>query len=508
MDENVRKVAVFADMHLPEREDTVKECVFDWALAEAARQDVDLLLGAGDMTSLGTLGAAKRLVSKMAETGIPFLNAPGNAERRTSHCRSDVAALLNPNMRCGNVIVLDNARQKLTEESKDFLRKVAASNAKDLLAVAHCPLTTMTVDEQVWLDEFVIDGVISCLVCGHKHQDYSDKHYQVIRGLDPDKAIGGPPALVIMEWIDNKWKRRDITCPLATPTGWPLEIRQGFLDHLGISISGNPLEDIVRATELRVPCIELRYGDGLVLMADQLAKPLENWRNAGGKNLSLHLPVISPDESLTGFSGESQLLEASRLAVTLGCDAATLHVPSTHPIGKMLGEYRSRLLEATSACLSPLVEAGITISVENMHLRRDEKIDSMRGYGYMPEECVSWIESLREVLAYDKIGFLLDIGHARNNGWFASRFNLSEWYAEMGGMLTGCHLHQVALLPNGKTANHSPLKELYGQYISLSSFLMAWRCGQLNHVPLYLEIRGESSIESLIELRRIMNAEC
>ena len=35
---NMKKVAVLADMHLPERTDTVKEPVFDWALAEAKRR--------------------------------------------------------------------------------------------------------------------------------------------------------------------------------------------------------------------------------------------------------------------------------------------------------------------------------------------------------------------------------------------------------------------------------------------------------------------------------------
>ena len=70
---NKNKVAVLADMHLPERTDTVKEPVFDWALAEAKRRGVDLIVGAGDMTAMGTTGAATRLLEKLRATGIPFL---------------------------------------------------------------------------------------------------------------------------------------------------------------------------------------------------------------------------------------------------------------------------------------------------------------------------------------------------------------------------------------------------------------------------------------------------
>ena len=193
---NKNKVAVLADMHLPERTDTVKEPVFDWALAEAKRRGVDLIVGAGDMTAMGTTGAATRLIEKLRATGIPFLNAPGNAELRTSANRAEVLQMMNANLRIDNIVILDNSRQVLTDESKALLEDLEKSGARNLLAVAHCPIFTMSVDEQVWLDHFIECGVISCLVSGHKHQDTYDDHYPVVRGLGPDKAIGGPPCLV------------------------------------------------------------------------------------------------------------------------------------------------------------------------------------------------------------------------------------------------------------------------------------------------------------------------
>ena len=246
-------------MHLPERTDTVKEPVFDWALAEAKRRGVDLIVGAGDMTAMGTTGAAKRLMEKLRATGIPFLNAPGNAELRTSANRAEVLQMMDANRRLDNIIILDNSRQVLTDESKALLEDLEKSGAQNLLAVAHCPIFTMSVDEQVWLDHFIECGVISCLVSGHKHQDTYDDHYPVVRGLDPDKAIGGPPCLVILNWNGTIWEREDVPCPFADPCEWPEEEREDFLAHLGISCMADTIGGLKSAVEYRIPCVELRY---------------------------------------------------------------------------------------------------------------------------------------------------------------------------------------------------------------------------------------------------------
>ncbi len=499
---NMKKVAVLADMHLPERTDTVKEPVFDWALAEAKRRRVDMIVGAGDMTAMGTTGAAKRLLEKLRATGLPFLNAPGNAELRTSANRAEVLQMMNANQRMGNVVILDNARQMLTDESKAFLESLEAAGERNLLAVTHCPIFTMTVDEQVWLDHFIENGVISCLVSGHKHQDTYDDHYPVVRGLDPDKAIGGPPCLVILTWNGTIWEREDVPCTFADPREWSEEEREEFLSYLGISCMADTIGGLKAAVEYRIPSVELRFEPTSKLPVEEVKALLKEWRSLGGKYLSMHAPSIKPDENGDGIVGADVLSAASDLAVELGCRAVTMHVPHSFQVGKVVGQFREQLLDVYAEGLAPLKMAGVTISIENMHMVRGEKIDANRGYGYTPEECRSWILALRNRMDYENIGFHLDIGHARNNAWYASRFNVSEWYVEMGRMLSGCHLHQVALWTSGKMENHCPLKDLFGQYISLSSFFMAWRNGQLRHVPMYLEIRVEPSLESWITMNK------
>lgn len=499
---SIKKVAILADMHLPERTDTVKELVFDWALAEAKRRGVELIVGAGDMTAMGTIGAARRLIDKLEAVGLPFLNAPGNAELRTAANRNAVLELMNANQRLENVIILDNSRISLSDDSKAFLQSLEAAGEKNLLAVTHCPIFTMSIDEQLWLDHFIENGVINCLISGHKHRDTYDDHYPVVRGLDPDKAIGGPPCLVILTWNGTTWEREDVPCQFATPLEWPQEEREDFLEHLGISCMADTIGGLKSAIEYRIPCVEIRYEPTSKLELDDVKALLKEWRTLGGKWLSLHAPNIVSDETGEGIVGVEALKDASQMAVELGCNAVTVHVPSKHSVGKVVGKFREQLLDAYMAGLEPLKMAGITISVENMHMVRGEKIDANRGYGYTPEECRTWIEALIRRMDYDKIGFHLDIGHARNNSWYASRFNVSEWYVEMGRMLTGCHLHQVAVWKGDKAENHCPLHELFGQYISLSSFFMAWKLGQLRHVPMYLEIRVEPSLESWITMNK------
>ncbi len=497
------RIALLADLHLPDRTDTVKEPVFSWALREAAARRADLLVGAGDMTGLGTLPAARRYLSALQATGIPFLYAPGNADLRTAGDAEAVATLLSANRQIGPVVVLDNAWGAFSEASRAFLDGLAAEGRRGLFAVAHCPLSSLGDADANWMRAHVSAGTVACFASGHTHADDHDPQFPVVRGLDPDKAIGGPPALVFFsDDGEGRWFREDVPCPLADPGQWPTEDRASFLDFLGISGMYDPMGALEAATTHHVPSLELRYDGFLEQNAGSVLDRLRLWRDAGGKSLSLHLPSLGRDEG-DGILGAERLLAASRLAVQLGVQAATMHVPEHFPAGRVRDALRERLLLVYAEGLAPLRDAGAAIGIENMHLSPKEKEGDERGYGYTPPECRAWIDALRQRMGYDGVGFHLDIGHARNNGWYASRYNLSEWYAELGGLVTGCHLHQVVKLPSG-FGNHYPLDELYGRFISLSSFLMAWRTGQLRHAPLYLEIREAPPIESLLALRRAL----
>ena len=57
------KVAVLADLHLPDRSDTVKENVFDCALKKIADSRPEVILCVGDMITNNAVEAAKRIWS-------------------------------------------------------------------------------------------------------------------------------------------------------------------------------------------------------------------------------------------------------------------------------------------------------------------------------------------------------------------------------------------------------------------------------------------------------------
>ncbi|MDD4098237.1 MAG: TIM barrel protein [Lentisphaeria bacterium] len=494
------RIAIFADLHLPDRADTVKDTVYDWALATAASERVDLIVGAGDMTSIGTAAAARRLRQKAG--AMPLLVTPGNAELRTEdETAACLEFLAGDDLREG-VILLDTSAIRLSPSSRARLSSLPPR--LNLLAVTHCPHHYLPAEDQQLLTERLVDQAIGTLVSGHIHRDENHGPYQVVRGLDPDKALGGPPAFVILDNCDGAWRRQDIACDFADPRTWPAEERAEWLGWLGISGMKDTLAALAAAAENGVPGFEIRASESLSLPAPTLNAAVDSWRQRGGRHLSIHLPAIGLDAA-DAVSVPADMSAAIALAGRLRAGAVTLHPPAA-PLGRLRAEPRlyTAMLEAYEQTLRPLAEAGVVIGIENMHLRRGEPADDQRFFGYTPLECREWIAALRERLGKNAVGFHLDIGHARNNRGLASRYNLSEWYAELGAWMTGCHLHQFAQV-DGKAQNHCPIKELFGRTISLSSFFLAWRQGQLAHAPMFLEIRTEPAIDSFFALRGMLS---
>ncbi len=148
------------------------------------------------------------------------------------------------------------------------------------------------------------------------------------------------------------------------------------------------------------------------------------------------------------------------------------------------------------------IATGTVIGVENLHMNPGESDDSSRGFGYLPEECLEWVKSLRQASGYDHIGIHLDIGHARNNHPFSQGCSVGHWYARVGKEIVAYHLHQVVLI-DGVMKNHHPVMDVYGPLISLSSFFWGWKTGGLCHAPMFLEIRSDTIKETFDSLQYI-----
>ena len=93
---------------------------------------------------------------------------------------------------------------------------------------------------------------------------------------------------------------------------------------------------------------------------------------------------------------------------------------------------------------------------------------------------------------------MFDVGHARNNGTFASTYPISRWLEIMGKRVVAYHIHQVIRGENG-FKNHTPILDWFGPMISYASFFYAWDTGITNHCPVFLEVKGNANYELSIK---------
>ncbi|MFA6816381.1 MAG: TIM barrel protein [Lentisphaeria bacterium] len=498
------RIAVIADSHLPDDSDTIKEEVFEWALATAIERKADVIVAAGDLTAMGTMEAAKRIKQKMDATNLPYLITPGNAERRSPEFREAVLSEFKTSasfeQNSCSILVLDSSQQKLTDNDRKQIVDLVSRGQKQLFVATHFPLASFPQKDQGFLRRLLADGIIGVLVAGHLHRNGTERigkgEYHLVRGIDPDKAIGGPPDCVFFDF-DSKtqyWQRLDSDYRID----WTAERSDEFRDLLGFSCMRDSFGGIKDAISMRVKSIELRFECTKNISTETLFPLLEQWRAKGGRYLSIHLPDILWDLKNSKVEGVKQVKTACEFALKIHANRLTMHVPRC-PVGLICKntDIKNKMLDAYADALKRVLEHGITLGIENLHRTPDEKIDSTRGFGYTPTECLDWINALRKKTNNDKIGFHFDIGHARNNAPYSSVYSISQWFAKLGNLITGYHLHQVEQAPDGKLMNHCPVTGMFGPLISFCSLFIAWNENQIKHVPMYLEIRGENAIKSL-----------
>jgi sugar phosphate isomerase/epimerase len=374
-------------------------------------------------------------------------------------------------------------------------------------------LKALPPDDEKFLTKLIACGCIGVFAAGHEHIDTVERigkgEVHLVRGIDPDKAMGGPPALTFFEYDSDarRWERGDCVYPAGCTSSWTEPQRVEFWNLLGISCMGDSLGGIAAAIRHDIRSVEIRFACPAADSREELCNLVEQWRNQGGQYLSIHLPSIAWDREANAVKGADQVKAACELALELGADVLTMHVPRC-PVGIIAdnSEVRETLLQAYAEALSMVLKQGLTVGIENMHMNPGEEPGTDRGFGYTPAECLAWISALRKLTRSENIGFHFDIGHARNNAPYSSLYNISQWFAETGSLITGYHLHQVEQDAAGNLFNHRPVTGMFGPVISFSSLFAAWNQGQINHAPMYLEIRDASALASLECFRRHLSS--
>ena len=492
------RIAILADTHLPDTAGSAQDAALDWALDQLRHDAPDVVLVAGDVTGTGRSETARRARGKMDRSGLPYRMTPGNSDRRTptdwalTEARLTVA---RPYVTSDlAVLVLDTSDETVPElerEATQRLLRVAGNRA--VVLVTHHPPQRLEPESRAWLESLLGSGAIGLFVAGHIHRDTKatsgNCQVHAVRGLDPDKAIGGAPAVALFTLREGLWTKEDLPFPDGDVGGWAPDACNEFVRQLGISCGEDTMGGLAQARRYEVPCIEVRASETIALPRAPLGDAVAKWREDGGRYLSIHMPNLAWDTTTRDVEGLRAWRAAIDLSLALGADALTVHAPRVR-VGHMQigGQVWDALGHGYAESLGPAMDRGVVVSIENLHMRHGEPTDGSRGFGYLPDECLSWIRALRELTGYQRIGLHLDIGHARNNPPFSKRLSLGEWYALTGAEVTGYHLHQVRVI-DGEMRNHHPFDGVFGPLISLSSFFWAWRSGQLCHAPVLLEIR-------------------
>jgi hypothetical protein len=280
---------------------------------------------------------------------------------------------------------------------------------------------------------------------------------------------------------------------------WPRQAQREFLDHLGVSIRlTNWSQAMDSAVRDRVPVLEL--SGSLPPSGDlaRLALKLADWRTSGGRLLSAHLADILP-----GQNEASHYQVACDTFLSLGINRVTQHVPRFS-----VAEYTAdpdRIVNLFAEAFDPLIRAGITIGIENMHMKAHTPPGKLRPYGFTPDECLAFVDALRRRTGYRGIGFHFDIGHAATNHPYTEQFPTEAWLAAGRGLINGVHLHQYETPPaegNYYPEGHFHVSGRTCGYPDLSPLYAAWEAGSLR-APLFLEVRKGPERDPFPSLARL-----
>ena len=441
------KIAVLADLHFPDEPPAMHENILQQALALCRTSGADLVVMAGDMAKAGAVRAGDRMIRECRELPCPAVITRGNTEEAIPGFAEKITF-------AGKIIT-----DTVEVFSMEALPSAPPPSGKFRILAVHYPIPA--------------PPGVDLVICGHKHWDESTPTREMVRGLDPDKVIGGVPAVTFLDISGGRVSRSEIALPGFSIADWSREEKQTLFRQFGVSVIENAEEEFARAATLGIPKAELRYKfiDARI--------PAIKYQEATGGELSIHLPDIS-------FASPDAAAETIRKGLDMGATRFTLHVPKAS-LAEMQDESafnRMADLYARSLALAPNAIFGI----ENMHMTSGET-EFDRRFGYTPQEQQKIIRAVRSRLPEQKIGAVLDIGHARNNDVFYRRYSLSHWYETLRGEITTMHLHQVTER-NGVITNHTPITGWYQRAISLASFIRERRLGNFADAALFIECRG------------------
>ncbi len=513
MTDRAHRFILLVDLHLSDNPETAAHQALQWAADRVNLERPDFLAVAGDITTFSTAGSASRCLEALDRVEVPVLFTPGNAERRGPHALSVLKDLAAPERRAAvfdDLLVLlpDTSTGTLCCDERLWLdRSVRSTGAARRLVITHYPLDRLDAEGRAWLTRWLPENGVELLAAGHSHC-HRTRHKNgfvevVVRGLDPDKAIGDLPGISLFESSqEGAWTETFIPWS-PTMRLLPADLPDGMLP-VGWSIQGDPVAAAGETMDFGLACLEIRPVD-LGFSQRALSVALGELRDRGPLFLSYHLP----DLTWNARTGRVERVDAVRghldCAMEAGVDSLTVHVPRSsaramervqagrpEPTGCFLA-----FAETYASLFTEAARAGVGIAIENIHNPANTPADSPdREFATRIDEYLRWIDAVAHEMADvpgASVGALLDVGHARNNGGDLDNLQpLGDWYARLGRRILGYHVHQVDTDPvTGALSNHHEISDLFGSRISFAGFLWAWSTHQITRGPLFVEVRDD-----------------
>ncbi|MBQ8813264.1 MAG: metallophosphoesterase [Lachnospiraceae bacterium] len=476
------RIVFMCDLHLPKERQALQYNVLDWAVSEILKNKPDCIVFAGDITCDGDVNVYCEAIEKINETGLPFLYIPGNSDLRCEKSASILYQMASPSRTVIDgveIIALNDCDRKIREDQYLILDKIGDKS----IVFMHHPISALEVEHQekmqAWMTRFPQVPVFY----GHLHKDIFQGNCVGLRALDPDKTIGGSPVITFYDTEKECLEQMIYKCPVP----------EDLYEYFGVSCRQVERE-IQFAIKNRLKYLELRW-DVLSFDFMKLKQLIGAWRNFGGENLSLHLPDVQyKNGELIPDPGYDELID---LAKKLHVDRFTQHVPK---ITVREAREQTGALETIADYMAERFngfENQIVVGIENMHMKSKEKPDESRRFGYIPEECIEFMQILQSKCKH-KVGINFDIGHARNNKPFSQSYQTSTWFALLGKHIVGYHIHQV-ISENGTFSNHVAITSVYDKVLSFASLFKCWKEGIINKAPFVFEMRPEGAYDTTLE---------
>lgn len=477
------RIGIICDMHLPDDKASPQYAFLKYAAEQMKKDKVDIVICLGDISSFGEVGAVELYLDVLRD--FEHYEVAGNSDVRNAATREVILERIpSADFYVGSrhVIGINTQDEIISVEDRVRLSEVKAG---DIIFMHHY-IQSMQEESGQWLTELA-ENVPLIILHGHGHRIFDhyihDSHVIGMRGLDPDKARGNFPSIHYLDVSEEN------VCIEEHLLKLPKSYMNDTSKFFGLSCVNNA-KDVAFAIEHAIKYVELRC-NGIGWKPDmELLPVLEKWRQETEGYLSIHMPNLYYKDG--NIYGVEQWLEALKYANVVNADSLTIHPPRVR-VGDMKpeGEVWNAFLE-----LYLKVARGISqntrIGIENLHKGSTEQLDDTRGFGYRPEEVSAWIDAINTALGMNRVGHVLDVGHARNNGLFASMYPSSKWYRIMGNKTIAYHIHQVLPTPQG-VVNHNAIENWFGPDINYTSFFYAWHENMLNHVPVFLEVGGSEN---------------